>query len=203
MSVNQNAGYQVGRISSPREVLANAEFKLEVAGVMASTAIDGSNTGFTDRIRGGWLLGQNTSTKQWFPMKRALASGAGTSVNVVTVFNAAAFAVGDAIDIGATTNRTITAINYGTNVITFNGAAINVSVADVVAARDGTQNARGILLDDEVELRDYENRTAVTKPIRILIAGFVNAGAILGDRTSVAGDTSALLGMIRFTDQYL
>jgi hypothetical protein len=136
-------------------------------------------------------------------MKRALASGAGTGVNVVTVFSAAAFAVGDAIDIGAVTNRTITAINYSTNVITFNGATINVSVGDVVAARDGTQNARGILLDDEVELRDYENRTAITKPIRILIAGFVNAGVILGDRTSIAGDTSALLGMIRFTDQYL
>ena len=202
MSVNQQAGYQVGSVAVVREVLANTEFKLEVPGVMASTAIDGSNTGFTDRIRGGWLLGQITATRQWAPMKRSLASAAGSNVNVVTVFNAAAFAVGDAIDIGATINRTITAINYGTNVITFNGAAISPQIGDVVQARDGSQNARGVLLDEEVDLRDYENRTAVTKPIRVLIAGYVRAGSVLGDRAAAAGDTSALLGMIRFTDSY-
>lgn len=202
MSVNQNAGYQVGRISSPREVLANADFKLEVAGVMASTGIDGSNTGFTDRIRGGWLLGQVTSSKLWVPCKRTQVNATGATGTAFVVDNAAAFAVGDAIDVGADTNLAITAINYGTNTITV-GSSFTWADNEAVVARDGSQTCRGILLDDEVELRDYENRNAVSKPIRILIAGYVNAGTILGDLAAIRADTSALLGMIRFTDQYL
>lgn len=194
MAIDQFAGMQSGRAAVPREILRSTDYKLEIAGVLdATNSIDGSNTGFTNTIRGGWLLGQITSSKKWVPLKRSLASATTTAGNTVTVTTAAAFRVGDAIDIGATTNRTITAINYGTNVITFNGAAINVALLDVVAARDGSQNCRGVLINDEVELLDYENRVATDKPARILIAGFVFNSRLLGDVAAAATDTSSVL----------
>ena len=204
MAIDQFAGMQSGRVAVPREILRSQDYKLEIGGdIDAANAIDGSNTGFTNIIRGGWLLGQITASKKWVPLKRSLASATTTAGNTVTVNSAAAFKVGDAIDIGATTNRTITAINYSTNVITFGGGTINVSLFDVVAARDGSQNCRGILINDEVELLDYENRVATDKPARILIAGFVFNSRLLGDVAAAAIDTSSpLTGRILRDSEY-
>lgn len=199
------AGVSVGRTIAQRQILFDPALKMEFGGIMASDAVDGSNTGYTDRIRGGWLLGLKTSTKEWYPLKRTLVNGASESSSIAgdytrfTVDNAAAFAVGDVITVGSNTNLAITAINYTTNRITVDDA-INVGDNDAVFAENGSGTARGILLDDEVWLRNEDNTAAADKAIRVLVFGAVKSSMVLGDLTAALAATNYLSKIIFDTD---
>lgn len=190
---NQLAGMQSGRNVTPRDVLRTRDGAIEIGGVMNSgTAIDGSNTGYTHIIRGGWLLGQITTTKKWVPLKRTRTktfTSSGQSVQSpastrIPVDNAAAFKVGDTIVVGGDSGLTITAVDYTKNHITISSAILFTANEEVYAS-DGSGVCKGVLLDDEVVLRDYENNSASDKPCRILVHGIVKQSLLLGDLASV------------------
>ncbi len=207
------AGVQVGRTISQRQVLRDPVHKIEVGGIMAADAADGSNTGYTDRIRGGWLLGQDSTTKEWYPLKLTSVNGSGESSSVAgdkttfAVDNAAAFVVGDVVSVinnsslaVVESGLVITAIVYGTNRITV-GDPVNVTDNYLVRAEDGSGVPRGILLDDEVYLRNADNTATEAKHIRILAHGFIKSSMILGDLTTARAVTN-YLGNILFDSDF-
>ena len=209
---NQLAGVQSGRNPTPRDVLRSKGYFLEIPGVMNSgTAIDGSNTGYTHIIRGGWLLGQITSTKKWVPLKRTRTktfTSSGQSVQSpastrIPVDNAAAFKAGDTIVVGGDSGLTVSSVDYTKNHITVS-SAILFTANEQVYASDGSGVCKGVLLDDEVILRDYENNTASDKPCRVLLAAMLKESLILGDLASVIDEAQWILRTHpRFFDNFL
>lgn len=200
--MSQLPGFEVGRSVEPREVVLTDAGSIRVPIVVdGDISIDGANTGFTYEIRAGWLMGR-TASGRWCPCKRTRTNGAsGGSSSTATVHNAAAFRVGDAIDIGATTNRNITAVNYAANTITFDGSAVSWSDGAAVAARDGSQTCRGVLLDF-VRLRNADNTQSAHKSAGLLIQGAVKVERLLGDVTAIRADSNAKLAGIRFSDDH-
>lgn len=214
----QLAGYQTSRSVTPRQVKMDSEHVIQIGGVLDSTnSIDGSNTGYTNYIRGGWLLGQNSTSKKWTPLKRTKvaqnteSSSAGGNTTWFFVDNAAAFKVGDEIDIlnGTTlavvhNDLSITDINYTTNKIKVDDN-VNVSADQIVISTDGAGTCKGVLLDDEVILLNQEKTAAADKDVNILIFGYVNSNVILGDVTAALEDSTAALyhlAGIRFSTNY-
>lgn len=80
--------------------------------------------------------------EQWYQFPESTVAVAGTSVNTITLIDAAKFNISDEILIYATDGvdaccateyqRQVTAINYQYNTITFNGTAITVALGDRV-----------------------------------------------------------------------
>lgn len=198
----QLPGYEPGRSLTPREIKFSDAGSIQIPIIIDGTlAIDGKNTGFTYEIRAGWLMGK-TNSGRWVPCKRTRANGAsGGSSNSIVVHDSSAFRVGDAIDVAAAANRTITAIDYQTDTITFNGSATTWSDNAVVVARDGSQTCRGILLDF-VRLRNASNTQPVNNPASLLIQGAVKTDRLLGDVAAIRADPDAKLAGIRFSDDY-
>lgn len=194
-------GYEAGRTLSPREVLLSAEGAIVVPIALDGVnGTDGANANVPFEIRAGWLLGQISASGLWVPCKRTRTTGAGGTGTAITVINAAAFKVGEAIDVGNDTNQTIAAVNYGTNTITLAGS-ITWAASEAVVARDGTQTCRGILLDF-VRLRNDDNSAPANKSASMLIQGAVKASMVLGDLAAVRADTAAKLAGIRFSDEH-
>lgn len=203
--MSQVAGYQAGDTATPRQILFDtAHPAIVVQGVLDSSAsIDGGNTNRTNRIRAGWLLGQNSTTKKWTPLKRSAINGTAGSVQSFVVDNSYPFKVGDVITVGGDTGKTISAINYGTHTITVSDSAFTVADNDDVFAENGTQTARGILLSDEVWLVNEERTSAADQSVNILIHGMVDSDLILGDLTEALADGSSLiLGRILRSSEY-
>lgn len=194
-------GFESGRSVAPREVVLTDAGSIRVPIVVdGELSIDGGNADFPFEIRPGWLMGR-TASGRWTPCKRTRANGAsGGTSNAVVVHNAAAFRVGDAIDIGAATNRNVVAVDYATNTITFDGSAASWSDAAAVAARDGSQTCRGVLLDF-VRLRNGDDQPA-HKSAGILIQGAVRTERLLGDVAAVRADSDAKLAGVRFSDEH-
>lgn len=195
-------GYEVGRTLSDREVLLSTGGMIQVPIVVdGNLGIDGANGNFSYEIRAGWLMGRVTASGRWVPCKRTTVTPSGGATGTeVPVVNAAAFRVGDVISVGADTNKTITAINYGTNVITVSGSFAFAN-NEAVVAQDGTQTARGVLLDF-VKLRNDDNTAAVHRSAGLLIQGAVRASMLLGDVAAIRADTSAKLAGLRFSDDH-
>lgn len=194
------AGFASGNTASPREVLLSSEGTIRVAVLIdGSNAIDGGNTGQTDLLRAGWILGKISSTHRFVPCKRTRANGAGTSATALVVDNAAAFKVGDAISIGGGASTTISAIVYSSHQLTL-AAARTWSDDAVVAATDGSATPRGVLLDN-VDLQQSDESTASHKSAGMLIQGAVQVDQLLGDVATVRLDVSTIYG-IRFSDDY-
>lgn len=180
----QLAGMQSGRVVTTRKVLRNTDTKILIDGVMASSAYDGGQaSGYESYIRGGWILGQDSTTKRWSLCKQTRANGAGVTTATLIVDNAAAFKAGDNITVNGVA-KTIQSINYSTNTITLTATA-SWSDRDSVLGTGGVQIARGILLNDEVELYNYEKRTLVEKAITIVALGEVFDASLLGDKATV------------------
>ena len=171
--------------------------------------LDGTNSydgGYTypNVIRAGWLLGRNTTTGLYAPVKctKVVESPATAATsNTVTVVNAAAFVVGDVISIGAVTGRTITAVDYTLNKITFSSTAINAADGDVVKVTNGYEKAIAILLDT-VELRDPENRNPANKQVNAAVRGFVRSASVKGDYSVASGVSGNALSQFIFDVNY-
>lgn len=87
---------------TPVEILMSEEGKITLPGpvvIDATAAIDGANTGRTDELRPGCLMGQNTASGKWAPLKRSAANGAGIAATSLVVDNARFFKVGDTITV--------------------------------------------------------------------------------------------------------
>ena len=190
----QNAGVQVGRTVTPRKILLDTDFHAIIDGILDSAAYDGGQaSGYESYIRGGWILGFNSTTKRWTLCKQSTTSTTG-SVTSAVVANSYPFKVGDVITIGGDTDITLTGVNYSTHTLTWSGSK-TIASGEAVIAQDGSQIARGILLNDEIELYDYEKRTLVNKPIKILARGSVFNSSLLGDVSAIftQGNTNSML----------
>ena len=163
---------------------------------LSSAGYDGSNTWYESYIRAGWLMGKITSSGLWVPCKRTKTNGAGSATATLVVDNAAAFKAADVLVIGGTTG-TISSIVYSTNTITLS-ATKTWGDNEPVYVADGSQTARGILLDEEVKLWDVEKTNNVAKPGQLLFHGGIESSKVLGDLTACLEDPENLLGGITF-----
>lgn len=182
-------GYSAGRSVTPREISAGGlplEFKPGGI-ILGSSAIDGGNTGYTYEIRAGWALGRITSTGKYVPCKRTTTTTTGTVTSVVLV-NSYPFKVGDAIDIGADTNITISAIDYTTHTITI--ASTTVASGEAVVARDGSQTCRGFLGGTR-DVYDFASASAVDAQAMLVEGGKLLLSQLLGDITAIMADTTS------------
>lgn len=185
-------GGESGRPINSRTVLRDDNCSKITVFLDGTNSYDGSNTGYEKVIRAGAMVAKNGSTGLYVPVKITTVSespATSASINTFTVVNSAFFQVGDVIDVGVTTSRTITSVNYTTHSITVDGSAFNPSNTNVVkSSTSGCELAIGILLS-EVELRDAENRNNKSKEVEIAVNGFVNSDLLLGDYTAAAAQS--------------
>lgn len=182
-------GYVAGRSVTPREISAGGgPLELKPGGIiLGSTAIDGGNTGYTYEIRAGWALGRITATGKYVPCKRTTTTSSGAVTSLVVV-NSYPFKVGDAIDIGADTNITITDIDYTTHTLTI--ASTTVASGEAVVGRDGSQTCRGFLAGTR-DVYDTETATAVDAQAQLVEGGRLLLSQLLGDITAIMADTTS------------
>lgn len=190
--------------TTPREILLSGEGVITIPGpnlIDSTYAIDGSNTGRTDELRAGCLMGQITTTKQWVPMKRTTVAETGT-VTALVVTNAAFFKVGDVISVGADTAITITAIDYTTNTLTIASTAVVAGEAVIATTPAGAETARGILKESVRMLTgvpyDTTNRDVAAC---IITSGYVDDNMVLGDLAAARADTAARLSGFLWGDR--
>lgn len=182
--------------TTPRAILMNTEGAIPLAGpnVLDSVnAYDGGNTNRVDEIRAGWLMAQHTATTKWSPCKRTRANGAGVATATLVVSNAAAFQVGEKLQVGSNANCVISTINYLTNTITLS-ATKSWSDLDVVyttTLKDGTTSAAGYEIPKAINKQGVRmlsgvpfESTYVDKACPLWAGGYFNSSMILGDLTA-------------------
>lgn len=196
--MNSVPGYREGRTHTPRNVTFDDKNLVVIGGIIRSTAVDGGNTGYTDELREGLIMGQVTATKKWRPCPRTQVNGSGT-LTALVVDDARAFIVGDTITVGADTGLAVTAIDYTTNTLTI--ASTTVADDEVVFAEDGSGTARAIL-GEFVKMNSTDDATARDRSTgRLIVAGCVNDDIILGDLTAVRAASGMYLNHIIWSDQ--
>lgn len=196
--MNSVPGYREGRTYTPRNVTWDQKNLVVIGGIIVSTAIDGGNTGYTDELREGLIMGQITASKKWRPCPRTLVNGSGT-LTALVVDDARAFIAGDVITVGADTGITVSAVDYTTNTLTI--ASTTVLDGEVVFAEDGSGTARAIL-GEFVKMKSTDDNTARDRSTgRLIVAGCVNDDIVLGDLTAVRAATGMYLNHVIWSDQ--
>jgi hypothetical protein len=215
-------GQRDGRTVTPRQILCSFDGVRRIPGGIfldATYCKDGGNTSYTQELRAGVVLGQLPSG-MWAPCKRtSLAagnsgSGSGVSITTLNVVNAAHFQVGDIISIPCTNGRvakTISAIDYDTNLITFSVALTNNlvtgggtdGISDHViihsddTAQTGVSIARAIL-GEHVDLISHDDNTARDmSAAEVYIAGVVDEDLVLGDLAAIRAADNQTDGHLR------
>jgi len=194
--------------TTPRQFLLVTHDVTELPGPVVLdqvNAFDGANTGRTDELRAGQLMARVTASKKWLPVKRTVVVGSGT-LTALVVRNAAAFQVGEHIDVGADTDITITAIDYATNTLTIASttvvdgeAVICRTFKDGTTSAAGSEIARGILAQSVRMLSGVPYETSkVAKSCVIVCRAFVKTSMILGDYAAclASGVTNYLSGIL-------
>ncbi len=228
-------GTRTGRTVTPRNILARTGDDFYLPGPLVldggtatyRRSVDGGNTGYTNELRAGCIMAQITATKKWVPCKlttvTALGSGSGSGAGslVVPVVNAAFFIVGERCTIPATggqatpISRTLTAVDYANNLLTFDGAAFQYNTGAVIyvnrftdgaTAADGCEIPRGILSQTvwTTNLQDAIDAAAGTlydRAIQVLFRGTVNEDYILGDYAACRDATVNYLSGILWDDR--
>jgi hypothetical protein len=190
-----------GRPENAISVLRDDKFSELTVVLDGDASYDGSYA-YPKVIRAGALLGRNTTSGLYAPVKVTTVATSASSINTFVVANAAFFQVGDVISIGATTARTITAIVYSTNSITVSGATFNVTApTDVVKHTNGTEKAIAIAIET-VECRDPENRNNAHKQIRVAVDGFVRSNQVKGDYAAAVALSGNSLSNFIFDTNY-
>lgn len=193
-------GVQVGFRAEPREVLLSNSGVITIAIVVdADRSVDGRSPTEPFDLRPGWLLGRVAAAGRWTPCKRTRAAASGTAA-VVPVDDASAFRPGDVVSVGADSDLVVVEVDYEQNELTVE-SSFTFASGEPVAAQDGSQTCRGILLDF-VRLRDERLCTPTHKGAAALISGFVNRATVLGDLAAVRLDSEAKLGGVRFSDEH-
>jgi len=186
---NPVSGSRTIRSYTPRDIYYTKELKPGMDGgrIDSTYAIDGGNTGFTDELRPGTLMGRITANGQWVACKRTQVNAAGATAASFAVDDARAFMAGDTITVGGDTGLTILSINYGTNTITLTGS-ITFADNDAVFASGalaGSETARGVL-DEFVQLYDPN-----TKALRDLYVGRIITSNAKIRTDMILGDLAA------------
>lgn len=221
-------GQRTGRTFTPRNVLLQERGALYSPGPLvldATYCYDGANTSYERELRPGVVLGR-LSSGMLAPCKlTSLAggdsgSGSGASAVDLHVTDARHFQVGDVISVPTSAgrlSRTISAINYTTNVISVSVAIVNALITTTVQSGVGIGNciyphssdgATGVqvprfILNEFVDLIDHDDNTARDRSIKnALIGGIVNEDLIYGDLAAIrAAQAEQTTAKIAFLDQ--
>jgi hypothetical protein len=185
----------VQTVNAVGNVLAGNDYACLPGGVVidATASYDGAHTGFETTIRAGWLLAKVTSSNKYTPVKRTQANGAGSAVAALIVDNAAAFKVGDAITVAATSATTVSAVNYSTNTITLAATKTWSDNAVVIGGAAGAETATCVLGEDVV-LYDNDTMTNIdTTAGCVYIRGLLNSPVVRGDLAAVRAISGNLI----------
>lgn len=221
---------RTGRTFTPRDVLISDKGVQYARGVVldATYSYDGANTSYERELRPGVVLGRITSTGLWTPCKLTSiasgtsGSGSGASTTTFNVTDARHFQVGDIISVPTAAGRltkTISAINYTTNVITVSVAIANslittvqsgISLSNCIYPHSsdpaaGCEIPRAIL-NEFVDLLDHDDNTARDRTVsQAVIAGIVDDALIYGDLAAVraATDDNISTSKLGFLDHIL
>ena len=191
-------GTDTGQTLTNRNCLASFDNVRYGRGVIDATyAYDGGNTGYERQIRPGTPMGRITASGLWRPCPRTTTTSNG-AVTALVVVDARAFKVGDVISVGSDTGITVTAINYATNTLTITSTTVATGEAVVVA--DGSQTCRGFL-NEFVDLWDDTAQDYVDKSFsELVIGGYVDDDAILGDLAAIRAASGQYISGILFDD---
>ena len=223
-------GQRTGRSYTPRNVLLQERGALYLPGgavIDATYSYDGANTSYEREIRAGVVLGK-LSSGMWAPCKLTSiasgtsGSGSGASTTTFNVTDARHFEVDDIISVPTTAGRltrTISAINYTTNVITVSVAIVNGLTTTLAQPGVGIGNciyphssdpATGVevpraILNEFVDLIDHDDNTARDRTIKNgVIAGIVDEDLILGDLAAIrAAQAEQTTAPIAFLDKII
>lgn len=229
-------GTRVGRTVTPRNILMSSELVAYLPGPLvldAGTATyprsnDGGNTSYEYELRAGWVMAQITASKKWVPCKLTTVaaggsgSGSGAGSAVIPVVDASAFYAGEVISIQprqtgvtmARITRTISSINYASNLITVSGNAIQYGTGDeiyTVTLSDGTTSAAGaeiprailaetVWTKNLVDPIDAAAGTLYDKPIQLIRDGYIDSNYALGDYAACRATTTNYLSGIKWSD---
>ncbi|MFH5805435.1 hypothetical protein [Alienimonas sp. DA493] len=135
------------------------------------------------------------------PWVAATADGAGTSSTALTVDDASGYAVGDAIYVGSTAT-TVSAVDYGTNVITLAAAATWTDGA-AIHPSNGYAAANPVvgIVSDEFGVDLSADRLRDDDTARIQVAGPVKAWMVYGFdalKTSIDAGDQPLIDELTF-----
>lgn len=203
MTAQAIPGYAAGRSLTPRQIIRQEgkDRATQISGVLDGTnGYDGANTSYEKELRAGWLLGRNSTTGKWAPVKRTKANGLGAATATLVVDNAAPFVVGDSVRVGSNAAVAINAIVYSTNTITL-ASALTWADNEPVHVANGFETARGILME-YTRLRNQDNSANADKTANILIDGFFDQDKVLGDVAAVLEDYDSIMALkfINFDD---
>ena len=208
MPINsQPPGYASIRTVTPRRVLVQAGRDREV---LFPVLLDGTNsydggqtTGYERSIRGGCFLAYDSAGGKWAPCKRTKANALGSSSTALVVDNSIHFVAGDSVVIGPNSAVSVSSINYSTHTLTLASAKTWKDNDPVTVAIYDT--ARGLLVDDEVWLRNYENTAAADKTAHMVVQGWVDQDKLLGDYAAILEhqDSANYLSELKFDDYAL
>lgn len=223
-------GQRTGRTFTPRNVLLQERGALYSPGPLvldATYCYDGANTSYERELRPGVVLGR-LSSGMLAPCKltslvgsdNQSGSGTGKSASDLHVTDARHFQVGDVISVptqGGRISKTISAINYTTNVITVSVAITGNLTTTLTQSGVGIGNciyphssdgATGVevprfILNEFVDLIDHDDNTARDRSIKnALIGGIVNEDLIYGDLAAIrAAQAEQTTAKIAFLDQ--
>lgn len=191
--MNQIPGQLAGATRTNRDFLRSGNGVIQVQGVIdAANSYDGVNTSYERELRPGTIMAQITSSKKWVPCKRTKANGAGSTATALTVYDARSFKTTDTIKVGSNNTCAISSINYSTNVITL-AATKTWSDGDAVYCDSsaGSEIARAVL-NEWVNLLDYDGVARDKTTGRLVIAGLAYSGVALGDLTNILAATNYL-----------
>lgn len=220
-------GQRTGRTVTPRQILTSFDGIIRIPGGIVLDATyckDGGNTGYTQELRAGVVLGQLPSG-MWAPCKRTSlsagnsGSGSGVSVTTLNVTDARFFQVGDIISIpissaagvNSRVARTLTAVDYTNNVLTFAVALVNNlvtgsgtdGISDHIIIHSDDTNQTGLstpraILGEHVDLVDHDDNTARDKTAgEVYVAAAVDYDLILGDRAAYRAADNQVDGHLR------
>lgn len=219
---NSKPGQRDGRTPAPRNILKSFKGVQRIPGGIfldATYCKDGGNTGYTQELRAGIVLGQLPSG-MWAPCKRtSLAagnsgSGSGVSVTVLTVTDARHFQADDVISVPTAAGRiarTISSINYTTNEITVSSAIVNGlitgagtdGISDHIIIHANDTNQTGVstpraVLGEFIDLIDHDDNTARDKSAaEVYIAGVVDYDLMIGDIAAIRAADDGTNGFLR------
>lgn len=132
-------------------------------------------------LKAGTVMGKVTATGLYGPVKKTtLAQTSALGATTSTLTDARFFQVNDTVKIGSET-KTLTAINYDTNVVTHTALAGEQLAGVTVEEDNGLEDAAGILLNT-VDLTDGDVTAA------ILTHGVVKEARLFGSNTLTKAD---------------
>ncbi|MGL4462063.1 MAG: hypothetical protein ACRDD1_03310 [Planctomycetia bacterium] len=186
-------GVTVSRTVVDRQILSQAARDHVVVEtiVLDAGGVDGANAD-VHRLRAGWLLARIDATGRYVPCKRTVvvappgSSSVGAST-AVFIRDAAPFKAGDVVTVGDDVSVTVAAVDYVAKKLTLS-AAITATPGDKVFAPNGAGVARGLLLDDEVDLWNADRTATTPKTGRMLVAGLTRHVLVLGDLAAAQDD---------------